>query len=527
MNKRKRYQEDLQPSWYLFSKRVIQLAAGEQNFHYYQVINIFIILLLLFLSSPKESCCAPLSYNGSIRYNEDQDGQSQQSNTQSLTYNQNQELSPVISLNESFRFSKSWAQGSGSRESYTPQVMLAANNYLFNLVMSASINEQRSDTSAGTIRKSWESFWSSRWDKPYLPTISLNLGQDVVEAGENPTTVENRSLRTGFGLDWGMQYSKLSCGYTHNNDFNKINQRNDIYDNYSLLFNSSKAFLQNKLNVSFSQKLNKQHRETTYKSGGNEDRIRTNPVTIEQTLYQNDSTPLNGTLSDQHTLMDGILDKSSINIVYGETINLGIKVSTQLVDRLDVYTLQDLSASSSSFTWDLYSSDDGTTWNIVKYAVNFIYTSNHFEIAIPSLQKAYLKVVSQQILGTAIDITELKAYQLIAIVSGIDPKFEYDYDNYVTNLGVNYNISQNASFSYNISYEIGRPSTGQNFTRRAHSANINMKNSSQLDSRINIGEFLQKFEKDSSTLSRNYGASLSYKPISTIYINVGVDRNES
>lgn len=505
------------------------MAAGEQHFHYYKVINAFIGLIAFSLSLPQESFSAPLSYNGSIRYYEDQGGNSQESNSHNLTYDQHQELSPVISLSESLRFSKSWTQGSGGQESYFPQIMLTANNYLFSWILSASMNELRSDTNAATSKRSWDSFWYSRWDQPYLPTIRFNLGQDVNENDVNPSTLDSRSFRTGFGLDWSTLYGKLSCGATYNRDLDKIVQRTSINDNYFLLYNSSKSFWNNKLNLSFSQKVNIQHRKTKYSQPGSVIKELLNPITVVQTLYQNDSTPLTGALSDQPVLMDGIIDISSINSIPGETINLGIKINTQLVDRLYVYTLQDLSTNSSSFSWDLYSSVDGTTWNLERQAVNFVYTAKHFEIEVPSLQKMYLKVVSQQALATAIDITELKAYQSISVSSGILPIYDYsyDYDNYITNLGVSYNVSQNTSFLYNVSYEIGSPSTGQNFSRRAQSANVNMKNSSNLNTRITIGEFLQKFEKDPSTLARNYGITFLYQLIPTVYYNFGFDRNES
>ena len=492
----------------------------------YYIFHLIFIFSLIY-STANTLHCAPLSYSGTAIYSNNQEGQSQESIHQNLTFGMSQELTTLLVLNENLRYSNIWSDGSNTREYYSPQIRLSNNNDLFSWDISASINQSNQSSGPGSTMQTVESFWSSQWKKPYIPSLTLNFGQDVNEDNVHPHMLNTKTLRTGLGSDWDIWIGNLSCNYSYTDKINKIIQTEDIADNLSILFSGSRSYFANKIHFSYSQKYNEQHQQremSNVDKVGNEGYY---PFIPMQALYQNDSTPENGILIEQGSLIDGKTTDSSVIFTPGQTINLGVKVNALRVDRISVYTLQDLTASKDLFKWDLYSSADGSIWTLENSLLSSTYTSMHFEITVPGAQKTYLKIVAlNPPLAIPIDITEIQVFRFdSSSVSSLS--YETSYKNYLTSLGVGINFTQNLSMMYNISYETGKPSNGQYFNQRMQSANLNWLPVKNLTTRLNAGEMLQEYEANPTMLSRSYGVALTYPPLPTLDINIGAERSET
>ena len=147
-------------------------------------------------------------------------------------------------------------------------------------------------------------------------------------------------------------------------------------------------------------------------------------------LFVASDSPTTAILSPLATLIDGLYAQiTTVNLgtnAAAERKNLGLNfgIVTE-VNSLRVYVDKNLaSAVSDWFSWDIYSSDDNTTWQFERTVslAPFNTFQNYFEIDFPSLSTRYIKVVVRPLrLGSVpgfsadpqyadIFVTELEAY---------------------------------------------------------------------------------------------------------------------
>ncbi len=142
-----------------------------------------------------------------------------------------------------------------------------------------------------------------------------------------------------------------------------------------------------------------------------------------------DDTPLDGTLTQNPALIDGNLTAGAgINIglppLGGDTRerNIGIDFSlAQDVNTILLWVDRSLPAAiAGSFSWDVYTSADGTTWRLYTtvFPAPFGVFDNRFEIAFSSVHTRYIKVVVKPLSPAAqgaagfpdILVTEIQAF---------------------------------------------------------------------------------------------------------------------
>lgn len=446
------------------------------------------------------------------------------------TLNLNQEVTEVISLQESIRYTSKWAQKSDS-EGLHPALQFGLLSDIFALDIFYYATEQRNSDQGNTSRRNGEVSWRSTWDKPLWPVLRASIGLDAMDDDETPHLAKTDEETHSAGVDWDLDIFSLYYNYQwqERHDFVQQSQREST--NQFGRVEASQNFWQNRLMIGFSQQYTESFEDSVYKVGAGG--IVPIQHVLSQVLHGLDNTPVNtlpGDLTSAPLLHDGDLATTSgifTNGIDSPPHNFALRVDYNQIDRVYMYTVDDESSQAAAFVFALYGSNNGTDWLPLAGTVPFTYnaTEQRFELDTSGYaQQLWLKVVITNSSLQQVDFSEIEIFELM---TSSDDRLALSSKSTsaITDFNFSARLSQRSTLSYSLNYNRGGYSSGNDFRHFNQVGELKWL-ADAISLSASISEARDQDGDRSETLKRSYNASLGLSPLNSVTMNFGLGRTD-
>lgn len=502
--------------------------------------RIILIILILTFTGGREDLFA-FNLNGQWQYNSEKNGDDQFSQQYSANFADTIVINEAMDLNASLRYSKN-----KNKQSYTdvvsPSINYRLHNDLFFLNLSGMATETFVSNSPNASNRRWSSDLFSSWEEsPKRPRLHFFFGQDFRTDDQNPRLIDSETTRSGGNLTWQKQQSSFNYSYNINESTNNITGHESLTESHFGNFETSESFLENRLNLSLSQQVN--YNKQTNSIPTNLSGTTLLELTIAQayaklytppgtTTHNDDITsnpfpaPVNPTpnLIDDDYLVSAVTINSPV-----PDMNIGFRNNfVQQVDSIFLYTLNTLSNPvSSAFSFDIYSSPNGSGWTRMVSNATFAYDSTYkrFEIDTGGITDSYLKIVATDVPASSIEIVEMEIFQVVA-TTGALTKIVRDGTRYNTNVTMSFSLRENLNLTSGLSYEKSENSSSPDSTRNKVSTGINWALNEYISSNMYLNSETRKMDNRAKEEDRSFGIQTYWSPMETLSSTIGASLSE-
>lgn len=450
--------------------------------------------------------------------------------TYSLTYNLElqQEITEAMSMQESFRSSSGWYE-EFDNHSIDPSLHFTVNNDLFLLELYGSGRKQQSSNAATQEQTNGEAVWSSTWDRRFWPNLRTSFGTDYQEDNDSPKRTDSKTITESLALDWDLQFFKVYYNFNRKQFSDAVTDwENNNTNNFARL-EAQRRFWQNRLNFGFSHQYSESKDTITrnFEPSG----ATLIQQSLSQVLHGLDATPLltAAELTPAPTLHDGdLITASSVSTDGIDTPphNIGLKVDFKPVHMIYLYTTTDQSATSAGFTFDLYTSDNGTNWLLSTTSQPFSYNSaeKRFELPLSGLSNLWLKLVITSSPIVTVDFSEIETYQSVTGSGKLD--LSSTSSSSITDLNLGFMVTDTFSVSYSFSMDKGQYGSGVDYSRYNQTGNLKWQPQPKLSTSLMLNETTQQNGDTEESKTRSYALNMNTIPIDTLNINMGLSQTE-
>ncbi len=439
-----------------------------------------------------------------------------------------------MSLTANMGYSNNWFEGLGTREIINPTVQFGVKNDIFTFGLNGNVVQNNMTFRQDVQTTAWNANLSSSWTNYLWPELTLRMGQrfeNSSDFGSNRPETDNNYSFIGSSVTWKAYKFKLYYDYTKSRRDEEIGLDSTQQDSEGHLgkLEYSDNFWNNRVSLNFSQLI--YDYQVEYSSATGNTLLK---VPVSSALSGVDITPGFGLLPFNQALIDGNKITSAITIQLQQKVNLALRTSFKSVERLYVYTTKDdnlLVANTDAVTWDLYTSGDGVTWQMVAADVSSSYNTSEFrfEVLTGTIRAEYMKlVVTGWIPALDIDISEIEAYTFPATDSS--GRFDTDTRNYKTELYLGVNPIVNTRFNYSLSWDRNesKGTIGSETTQLIQTARFAWDYSRYLSPSIGFSNIVN--ENDSrgatDTETRTYNLHVRSNPIPTVDLGFSYNWSE-
>lgn len=499
------------------------MRQGKQSHRDILLLLLFLVLLLPQTVAGGQNLSATWSHSDG----KNKDGSDEYFLTYTLDLKQ--EVTETMSLQESIRYSSDWRQESDT-QSIDPSLRFGITNDLFLFELLGAASQQRNSVSATQKRANWEAVWASSWDKRFWPKLRATYGEDWRDDDNSPKLTDSESQDESMAIEWDFEFFKTYYNYSRSRNNNFVTDRqNDNTSNFARL-EANHSFLQNRLTVGFAHQYSESRDiTTTFLGTASSALIR---QSLSQVLHGLDSTPTTTTteLSSLAALHDGDLTTASsvtTNDIDVPPHNIAIKTDFKIIDAIYLYTTVDQSALATGFTFALYSSDNGTDWQLNTSPFPFSYNGadQRFEFPVAALNHLWLKLVIIDSHLSPVDFSEIEAYQ--KITGSGEVELTSTSLSMITDLNLDARLSDSLSLSYNLSFEDGEYGSGVDYDRYNQNGNLRWQVMPTLTTSVGMNESKSQNSDAAESTSRSYTLNVDAIPLDTVDVNMGLTRSEA
>ena len=489
------------------------------------------LLLVLVMVDPAH-VFASQNISGQWVHNSSKGTESTDQQRVNYSLNLGQDLTDLVSLSEAFRYSQSRNEGVVT-ENYDPSLSFSVNNYLFLFDLDGRLSQRKNSNSADTQTRSWQSSWSSKWDKLFWPTLRLSYGEDYKTDDRSPSVNDTESFDESASVNWDLQYCKLNYNFNLSDSTDNVRLTNQQTSNHSVRFDTDGVFLDQKLRLGFAQQYTLNNSESSVTVGGGG--TAAIKQSISQVLAGTDVTPLLssvGELTAKGFMLDGNTATPgdvSTDGTEPPPLNIAFAVDYNEVDYIYLYTDENESLYAAAFVFDLYTSTNGTDWVLRSTGISSSYnpTDQRFEFLPASLQVRWLKlVITSSSAAEQVDFTEIEVYDEVAGSSSSVTQ-EKEQSSLGTDFNLGYTISPAMAFSYNFSMKNTDLYSGLTSEASSHAGMFRWEPTEYVNSSFGISQNQDKTGAASESLGRNYTMSFGSQVLPTVNMNLGLTRGES
>ncbi len=441
-------------------------------------------------------------------------------------------ISSAIGLNAAMDYNQSWATGQGTREEISPSLNLDVHNDLFQARFSGSVNSSHSAGMADMLSRSWEAgLAGARAAYRWWPALQVRTGGSRVDDGETVHTINSGSTWRELLASWDYNKKlKFNYNYYHSLNTDDVQRSETGQVRHFGRLDYQDRFWHNRVMFHFSQQVNRTNSDFTAWTGAGGTVLV--PVFVSRAMAGDDATPDTGTLPSAPALIDGDTSTAAVRISFGKPVNLAIMTNLQPVDTIYVYTTKDealLTADTSSLKWDLYSSDDGTTWTKEITGAETVFNKDkfRFEVNTGGVKGVYLKlVVTGWPAALDVQVTELAAYRRMGGTNGRVSNRQVT-TNYKTDLGLGVNPTTNTRFAYTLSWSKNDSNQGNDQDRLDQSAAFKWLYSRYFQPSVTVSRTIENNSESADRESRSYGLTIYSRPLDTLESSLGLTRSEN
>lgn len=492
-------------------------------------ITVFSCLTLLPLLS-NIAGARPVFLSGDFRYRVEESGdQKLETFTQNYTVDLNKQLqlSEVMELSAGVRYNRLDEDDDEITDIVNPTVRFAIDNNLFKLNLDGFLNERFHKNEPDLSSRSWQMNWESKWQRTIKrPGLRFYAGQTWQQDDQTPYQQNSLDNDAGASVDWDFKLFRTYYSFRHEYTENKVALSDNQRDRHFGKLETGKIFLNNRLKVQFAQQVSFEDRESTSPVTAGFASI---PVSIAQAYDSLDDTPANGALNNNNALSDNNRNVQALQLNNpAALLNLGIRVNFNEVNIIHLYTVEDFSALTNQFRWDVYTSNDNLTWTNTAQNVTFSFDSirSRFEINTGDTQAVYVKVVATSFpINTVVTFTEIEAFDRRS-ASGSFLNVESDHDSYNSDLDISFKLRQNLLLSSNLSYDNDDFSDLPDFERESYNGTLRWTPNEKLSSTLYASATFDDRDGQEETSNRSYGVQFYTLPIPTVDLITSLTLNE-
>ncbi len=322
------------------------------------------------------------------------------------------------------------------------------------------------------------------------------------------------SSHTGVTVDWNILILDAFYSYDDLVSEDFVAQSERCSTSQLARLDTEKSFLDNTIDTTFSYQFRTTSSDftATVDDGG----FVLIPIVINQSKGSND-------YDDHPQDVDWNADLvSPLPIVISEeSYYLAIETLTDDPDVLYLYTDEDLTDKAHLFQWQVYASDDGTTWTRVTPDATHIYETlrQRFEVTLPVVTQRYTMLV-EQLVPTLDDfsIINLEGFKKVMGNVGSTIKESSTSDTHQANASLAWRLSPDLTLSSNFSLEDG---SGNDIDHQQTNSNSSLRwtLTEFTSSTLNIGETREQRTDEPEFIKRSYGIVLSSLILPTLDIN--------
>jgi hypothetical protein len=439
-----------------------------------------------------------------------------------------QEITEAMSLQESMRYSYGWRQEYDT-QSVDPSLRFGVNNDLFLFELFGAASEQRNTMAADQKKARWEAVWASSWQNRFWPTLRTTYGEEWQQDDNSPKLTDKETRNGSVAVEWDLELFKTYFNYNESRFDNIATDRQSDSTSTFGRLEANHSFWQNRLTMGFASQYSEQREISTTALGTSSSTLIRQ--SLSQVLHGLDSTPLTtaGELTAVAALHDGDLEAASSVATNGIDVpphNLAVKVDFQIIDALYLYTTVDRAAVAAGFTFALYTSDNGTNWQLSTLSQPYGYNSaeRRFEFPLPALNHLWLKLVIMASPLTAVDFSEVEVYRL---VTGTDEvELTSTSSSMVTDFNLGARLTDSLSLTGNLSYENGEYGSGVTYDRANQGAHLKWQTLAALATTVGMSQASSQNGDAPEAMSRTYTLNLDAIPLETMDVNMGLTRTE-
>lgn len=442
----------------------------------------------------------------------------------------NPRVTRAISLDTNMNYSRTWTSGSGVHETLSPTANFLVRNDLFQAELSGLVNQTTNPQSQKQTDQTWEASLSSNWQYDWWPTLSITFGQNRLSDDETIHLVDNDRTWTELTAGWGRNGFDSYYSYYQQ-------ERNDSVEHST--YNEKKHFgrleyqrmlFDDRGQFSISQQITRS--TTDFSATAAAGQTVNISLTLSQGLAGVDDTPEDGSLPGNPGLIDGNTSTTAFTIVPNVVANLGLGTDYQRVDLLHVYTTEldaTAVAQAADLRWDLYTSDDGTTWQrvLINPTTSYNQAENRYEVETGGVQAVYIKLVVTAWPATAdIPITEIHAFRTVTS-TGNEVVDSQRQTKYLTDLNFRFDPTIDTRFTYSLVWDNSDFNTGNDRTRLFQSASFSWQYSTYFTPTLTFNNTDTINSQTIDTTQRSYGLNIRSAPLETLDTSLSITRNEN
>jgi len=495
-----------------------------------------ILGLWVFLGQGQEAV-ANSNYNGVWEAIENNEGRILQQHNHVLTFSLEQSLTDILNSRENVNYNYRWQQEVGTQESVSPGASLSMNSDLFFASLAANSVKNLNSQSLMADSESVGVNWTSRWEKKFVPALRFNYDKSKsnLDTGER----KNDEARQSYGgeVDWNLRL--FQTVYSYRRDESQYLSYDMNQDSHMARVSADRAFMDDRLRVSMGHEYNESRNEQliNFNSGPSTYVGLTLPPGLytgigndPDLLLTNNEGPLvlNGAMIDSNMSLTAYVIPVGLN----NSIRMQIPANEQ-VDRIYIYTQNNLGLNPAGLTWRLYSNADFVLnpWSpLVGFSINYDTTNQRFVIILPTAANTrYLKVVvDRNIVAPNIDLTEIQAeHHYIGTPGGTQSNVTKSKSN-KSNFGLDFKINSAVAFYYN--YLKTKDESDSVITNEGenHNSGLHLQNSAgDLKSLLSYSLSRNRYADGPETKSQVYLLNINKVFLPTLSVALGGSHEET
>ncbi|KPK25464.1 MAG: hypothetical protein AMJ61_11885, partial [Desulfobacterales bacterium SG8_35_2] len=416
-------------------------------------------------------------------------------------------------------------QGFVTTDSLNPSAQVSLVNDIFSAQVSGR-TDIRSSEGGDSSQSAWEASLVSMWSIPLWPRLRFSYSEfsEPVEGISLFPTSGEKEINTGASLGWDLILAQFSYQYNNNKREDPVGNSLSESDSHFARLDTEGVFWNNRLRFNLAQQFGY---STQNVSIGDEGGFFDLPL-LGETFAKitipgspNDLKPD----EDDYEVPNQPLPQA---VEVDERVHLYFDAGTD--EQIDIVRLVLVDSFSVQLalelTWELYTRNDTfDDWELALDNLEGTATADEddsIDIAI-GLATTEIILVAKNVPSGPLTFSALQAFtQITESISSTNT-------NYLTNLGMGYQISRSLRASANLTLEENELDTGDDTidsNRRTISGNLRWTPLPFVSPALSFSEYLSDSDAGPENISRNYALTVFTIPLDTVTVTLGAVRNE-
>lgn len=507
---------------------------GTYSFNIKNLVKIISCTVCIFLvvmgASPASA--RNLHMGANWQYSESDSGATSKSQNYNASYSGGTSLTDLIDVNGSIRYNKIITDTTES-DTVGPSFSLMNSNDIYRLSFSSSYNYTKNNTGPESEGWNWGSRLNSAWSNNLWPKLSFNYDQSgSSRGGIQSETTDNAGLNANWAyLNW------LRLRY--NASWRKAGNGESLIQSGTL--NGNKSFWDNRLNLNYSQfyEVAERDRISRITSGGGD----LFDVTVSQVVWEYDDTPANNSAPSllPDVTNDLLVPTNPATLAIDpdnvpKPMNLILKIDSRDVEVVHLYTTNNIIGFVDSIDWELYESDTISGTSFIPVTSGSLALSDYDQVD-QRMEIDFGEVVNSEFIKLVLilpgtlaippgTITDLDTMEVFIRDSGSN-KTTSEAENWRSNFGLGFRMSETLQFSYNLSYGLREETDTKEREYLMNNAGVAWTPNPYFATRLNASDSRVMLENEEEQIYRSYSLSVSSVPLKTLSLSGGFTRNES